>query len=40
MQAGLIVAGAWGHARMRQWIFGGVTQTLLTETPVAVMLAH
>jgi nucleotide-binding universal stress UspA family protein len=25
---------------MRQWIFGGVTQTLLTETPVAVMLAH
>lgn len=40
MQAGLIVAGAWGHARMRQWIFGGVTQTLLNEAPVALMLAH
>jgi len=40
MGAGLIVAGAWGHARMRQWIFGGVTQTLLTEAPVALMLAH
>jgi nucleotide-binding universal stress UspA family protein len=40
MKAGAIVSGAWGHARMRQWIFGGVTQTLLTETPVALVLAH
>lgn len=40
MQAGVIVAGAWGHARMRQWIFGGATQTLLTDCPVALMLAH
>jgi len=40
MKAGAIVSGAWGHARMRQWIFGGVTQTLLTETPVALLLAH
>lgn len=40
MQAGLVIAGAWGHARMRQWIFGGVTQTLLTDCPVALMLAH
>ena len=37
---GLMVSGAWGHARMRQWIFGGVTQTLLNEAPVALMLAH
>lgn len=40
MQAGAIVSGAWGHARMRQWIFGGVTQTLITESPVALLLAH
>lgn len=40
MQAGVIVAGAWGHARMRQWIFGGATQTLLTDCPIALMLAH
>ncbi|EGF95259.1 universal stress protein UspA [Brevundimonas diminuta ATCC 11568] len=40
MGAGLMVSGAWGHARMRQWIFGGVTQTLLNEAPVALMLAH
>ena len=40
MEAGVIVSGAWGHARMRQWIFGGVTQTLMTESPVALLLAH
>lgn len=40
MKAGAIVSGAWGHARMRQWIFGGVTQTLITESPVALLLAH
>lgn len=40
MRAGAIVSGAWGHARMRQWIFGGVTQTLITESPVALLLAH
>ncbi|MGH7026158.1 universal stress protein [Brevundimonas sp.] len=40
MKAGVIVSGAWGHARMRQWIFGGVTQTLLTDSPVALLLAH
>lgn len=38
--AGLIVGGAWGHSRMREWIFGGVTQTLLTESRVALLLAH
>lgn len=40
MKAGAIVSGAWGHARMRQWIFGGVTQTLITESSVALLLAH
>lgn len=40
MKAGAVVSGAWGHARMRQWIFGGVTQTLITECPMALLLAH
>lgn len=40
LEAGLIVSGAWGHSRMREWIFGGVTQTLLSESPVALLLAH
>ncbi|WP_315857771.1 universal stress protein [Rhizobium leguminosarum] len=29
LKADLIVAGAYGHSRFREWIFGGVTRTLL-----------
>lgn len=28
-EAGLIVAGAYGHARLQEWILGGVTRDLL-----------
>ena len=38
--AGLIVAGGYGHARMREWIFGGATQELLSGAPRAVLLSH
>lgn len=27
--AGLVVAGAYGHSRFREWVFGGVTKHLL-----------
>jgi nucleotide-binding universal stress UspA family protein len=27
--AGLVVAGAYGHSRLREWILGGVTQRLI-----------
>ena len=39
-EAGLIVAGGYGHARMREWVFGGVTHGLLAATPVCLMLSH
>ena len=39
-QADLIVAGAYGHTRMREWIFGGVTRTLLQHSPIACLLSH
>jgi nucleotide-binding universal stress UspA family protein len=29
--ADLIVSGAYGHSRVREWIFGGVTRSLLDE---------
>ena len=32
MGADLIVAGAYGHSRMREWLFGGVTQDLLAAS--------
>ncbi len=39
-QAGLIVAGGYGHARLRQWALGGVTRDLLAESPICLCLAH
>ena len=39
-QADLIVAGAYGHTRLREWVFGGVTRQLLESSPVACMLSH
>lgn len=39
-QAGLIVAGGYGHARMREWVMGGVTHGLLNASPVSLLLCH
>ncbi len=38
--ADLIVAGAYGHSRAREVVFGGVTRTLLGEMTVPVFLSH
>ncbi len=38
--ADLIVAGAYGHSRLREWAFGGVTQQLLTSSALCCLLAH
>jgi nucleotide-binding universal stress UspA family protein len=38
--ADLIVAGGYGHARLREWVFGGVTQALLSASPVCCLLSH
>jgi nucleotide-binding universal stress UspA family protein len=38
--ADLIVAGAYGHSRAREMVFGGVTRTLLSEMTVPVLLSH
>ncbi|WP_156255163.1 universal stress protein [Sandarakinorhabdus oryzae] len=39
-QAAWIVQGAYGHSRMRQMLFGGVTRGLLLDAPVPILLAH
>jgi nucleotide-binding universal stress UspA family protein len=39
-KADLIVAGAYGHTRLGEWIFGGVTHELLASSPVCCMLSH
>lgn len=38
--ADLIVMGAYGHSRIRERVFGGVTQALLEETPVPLLIAR
>jgi nucleotide-binding universal stress UspA family protein len=36
----LIVAGAYGHSRLGEWIFGGVTRHLLKNSACPVFLSH
>ncbi len=36
----VIVAGAYGHARLREWIFGGVTRHLLHQSSACTLLVH
>ncbi|HEX2726691.1 MAG TPA: universal stress protein [Beijerinckiaceae bacterium] len=38
--ADLIVAGGYGHARLREWVFGGVTADLLRHSPKCCLLSH
>jgi nucleotide-binding universal stress UspA family protein len=38
--AGFIVAGAFGHAPLREAVFGGVSKSLLAASPLPMMLAH
>ena len=36
----LLVAGAYGHSRARELVFGGVTRTLISEMTVPVLFSH
>jgi len=36
----MIVSGAYGHSRTREWVFGGVTESLLRNTTVPTLLSH
>lgn len=38
--ADLIVAGAYGRSRLEEWIFGGFTKALLTQSARAVLFSH
>ena len=38
--ADMIVCGAYGHSRTREWVFGGVTESLLRDTTVPTLLSH
>lgn len=40
LPADLLVVGAYGHARLRELVLGGVTRTLLGHMTVPVLMAH
>jgi nucleotide-binding universal stress UspA family protein len=40
LQSDLIVMGAYGHARLREMLLGGVTETILASMTVPVLMAH
>jgi nucleotide-binding universal stress UspA family protein len=38
--ADLVVCGAYGHSRLGEWAFGGVTRDLLSQDQVYLLLSH
>jgi nucleotide-binding universal stress UspA family protein len=38
--ADLIVAGAYGHSRLGEWVFGGVTRDLLKRADCYLLMSH
>jgi nucleotide-binding universal stress UspA family protein len=38
--ADLIIAGAYGHSRLGEWVFGGMTRDLLRQDDCYVLLSH
>ena len=38
--ADLLVAGAYGHSRLGEWVFGGITRELLTAAPICCLFSH
>jgi nucleotide-binding universal stress UspA family protein len=39
-QADVLVMGAYGHARWREFILGGATKSLLSKPPLPILLSH
>ena len=38
--ADLLVAGAYGHSRLNEWIFGGMTRDVLASSPICCLMSH
>lgn len=38
--ADALVMGAWGHSRLREFVLGGATDTVLRECPIPVLMTH
>lgn len=40
LDADMVVVGAYGHSRLREWIFGGTTRELLGAAQVSLLLSN
>lgn len=40
ISADLLVVGAYGHSRFREWVLGGVTEDLLAGADLPLLMAH
>jgi nucleotide-binding universal stress UspA family protein len=38
--ADLLVMGAYGQSKLHEWIFGGITQTVLYEAELPVLMSR
>jgi nucleotide-binding universal stress UspA family protein len=38
--ADLLVTGAYGHSRLGEWMFGGMTWELLATSPICCLMSH
>jgi nucleotide-binding universal stress UspA family protein len=38
--ADLLITGAYGHSRLGEWIFGGMTRDLLATCPIFCLMSH
>jgi nucleotide-binding universal stress UspA family protein len=36
----LIIAGGYGHSRLGEWAYGGVTRDLLAQSPICCLFSH
>jgi nucleotide-binding universal stress UspA family protein len=39
-KADLLVMGAYGHSRLREFVLGGATQSLLSKPPLPILFSH
>ena len=39
-RASLVVMGAYGHSRLREFVLGGATRLALAKMPVPVLMTH
>lgn len=39
-ESDLLVTGAYGHSRLNEWIFGGMTHDLLASSPICCLMSH